>query len=208
MLASQLAQELTAHNTIRNFVGMHPALIGAYAEASVIQFIKRIVFPLRVSTGTIIYEGNVGKKPPQLDIIIWSPAPVPAVFENGDYAIVPRGSAHGFIEIKSTDYSSSVKDISTCLDHESELIQPKIEGYRGALGIVCLAQKKTSKIMRDLIADNRGLILLKQEGDHTVPNPDGVWTLINFLAHVRLRASAIDGRLTVNHKPTSNYSIS
>src|SRR5205085_8350715 len=94
LLASQLARELTAHETIRSFVGQRNwVLIGAHAEASLHRFIARVVAPLNVSTGTIVYEGNVGKEPPQLDAIIWSPAPVPAVFEDAGFAIVPRGSA-------------------------------------------------------------------------------------------------------------------
>src|SRR5262249_17046070 len=112
LLANQLARELTAHETIRAFVGHHSVLIGAHSEASLRRFIARVVAPLNVSTGTIVYEGNIGKEPPQLDAIVWSPAPVPAIFEDADFAIVPRGSAHGFIEIKSSSYSGVGNDIA------------------------------------------------------------------------------------------------
>ncbi len=197
MLASQLAQELTAHDTIRQFVGSHPTLIGAYAEASVIKFIKRVVAPLRVSTGTIIYEGNVGKKPPQLDTIIWSPTPVPAVFENGDFAIVPRGSAHGYLEIKSTDYSGTGSLITDRLNSENELIQPVVEGLSCAMGVICLAQHQPNKNIQRLIDDGRAAILLNMKNDRAIPNPSGVMALINFLACVNRRAAILNGRIHV-----------
>src|SRR6266498_3446602 len=96
LLGSQLAHELTAHDKIRTFVGSHPDLIGHYAEASTRDFISRVVTPLKVSTGTILYEGNIGN-PPQLDAIVWSPILVPAIFENANFAIVlgeaPMGSS-------------------------------------------------------------------------------------------------------------------
>ena len=113
LFGSQLAHDLTAHDKIRDFVGNHPVLIGNYAEAAVRDFISRMVTPLKVSTGTILYEGNIGN-PPQLDAIVWSPILAPAIFENANFAIVPRGSAHGFLEIKSTSYKDTGKDISGC----------------------------------------------------------------------------------------------
>lgn len=197
VLGQQLAQELTAHETIRNFVGRHPALIGSYAEASLRKFIADVVSPLNVSTGTIIYEGNIGKKPPQLDAIIWSPAPVPAVFEKGDFAIIPRGSAHGFIEIKSSSYTSAGDDIANKLAFDEELIQPRPEGYVGALGVVCVATK-LDKRLRQLVHDNRAVVLLTMRGNKVEPNIDGIWALVNFLTKLRLRAIETEGRWFVN----------
>jgi hypothetical protein len=122
LLGHQLAHELTAHDKIRAFVGSHPVLIGNYAEASIRDFISRMVTPLKVSTGTILYEKNIGN-PPQLDAIVWSPILTPAIFENGNFAIVPRGNAHGFLEIKSTSYSDAGEDIAKKLAYEDELIR-------------------------------------------------------------------------------------
>src|SRR5262245_58081930 len=157
LLGCQLAHELTAHDKIRAFVGSHPALIGNYAEESTRNFISRVVTPLRVSTGTILYEGNVGKAPPQLDAIVWSPILVPAIFENANFAIVPRGSAHGFLEIKSTSYSDVGEEIAEKLAHEDELIQPRLEGHAGALGVVCV-ETKPNKKLRQLVREKRAVI--------------------------------------------------
>jgi hypothetical protein len=197
LLGHQLAHELTAHETIRHFVGRHPVLIGTYAEASLRKFIARVVSPLKVSTGTVIYEGNVGKEPPQLDAIVWSPAPVPAVFEDADFAIVPRGSAHGFIEIKSSSYSGTGEDIARKLAFDEELIQPRWEGYLGALGVVCVATIP-DKTLLQLVKDKRAVILLDMDGDAAVPSAEAIWTLVNYLTQLRLRAREVEGRWMVN----------
>jgi hypothetical protein len=198
LLGRQLAHELTAHETIRDFVGSNSDLIGKYAEASVRSFIARVVSPLKVSTGTIIYEGNIKTKLPQLDVIVWSPAPVPAVFENGDFAIVPRGSAHGFLEIKSSSYSSgAIEEIAERLQYHDELIQPRWDGYFGALGVVCV-ETGSSKKLRGLVEQKRAVTLLRQDGDSLVANPDGIWTLVNRLTDLRLRAKATEGQWQIN----------
>ncbi len=54
-LANQLASELNQNQAIKTFVS-NSAVIGAYAEASVRQFVSHIVSPLRVSTGAVINQ--------------------------------------------------------------------------------------------------------------------------------------------------------
>lgn len=196
-LGRQLTRELTEHEEIRYFVGEHPSLIGAYAEASLRRFIARVVAPLQVSTGTIIYEGNISNKPPQLDAIIWSPTPVPAIFENAGFAVVPRGSAHGFIEIKSSSYTGTGRAIAKMLAYDEELIQPRAENYIGALGVVCIEQKP-DKTLLDLVEQKRAVIMLKRKGNSLLPNPEGIWTLVNYLTKLRLRAKGTEGQWLVN----------
>jgi hypothetical protein len=210
-LCRQLAHELTAHDKIRAFVGRHPDLIGNYAEASTRDFISRVVTPLKVSTGTILYETNYGKEPPQLDAIVWSPNPAPAIFEGGNFAIVPRGSAHGFIEIKSKAYSSKVgKDIVQKLSHERDLIHPRLKDFIPgwgdhfyALGVVCVATRP-DKTLRQLVEQKRAAILLDMDDNNEVsPNIDGIWTLVNFLILLRRRARLIEAVQDVNYLPVS-----
>jgi hypothetical protein len=197
MLGEQLAHELTAHETIRKFVGQHHTLIGAYAEASVRKFIARVVSPLRVSTGTILYETNVGQKPPQLDAIVWSPNPVPSIFENGDFAIVPRGSAYGFLEIKSSSYSDTGKEVARQLSFAEELIQSRLKGYLGALGVVCI-EMEPDKILRQLVKDKRAVTLLTMNGGAMEPSVEGIWTLVNFLTQLRLWAREAEALTFIN----------
>src|SRR5947209_5396581 len=120
-LIEQLARELTANNAIRKFT-TNKDIIGAYAEASVRQLVARIVDPLRVSRGGIVWEGICPDDVPQVDTIIWSPCPMPAMFEAGDFALVPRGSAHGFLEIKRSNYKNTVGEkLTVALDREQDL---------------------------------------------------------------------------------------
>jgi hypothetical protein len=151
------------------------------------------------------YEGNVGKAPPQLDAIVWSPILVPAIFENANFAIVPRGSAHGFLEIKSTSYSDTGKEIAQKLVYEDELIQPHLKDYFpelkdavGALGVVCVATKP-DKTLRQLVKEKRAVILLNMDNDKVKPTPEGIWTLVNFLIRLRFRAKFFEANIGVNY---------
>lgn len=85
-LAEQIVAELQPNEGIRRFT-TNPAVIGAYAEASVRQLVARIVFPLRVATGAVISEQLCSRprEVPQIDTIIWSPSPAPAVFAAGEF---------------------------------------------------------------------------------------------------------------------------
>src|SRR5690606_12279214 len=68
-LCEQLAYEWTRLPVARG-ISKNNALYGAYVEGMVRDFIKRSVAPLRVSTGTILHEKNVGELGPQLDAMI------------------------------------------------------------------------------------------------------------------------------------------
>src|SRR5262245_53254273 len=90
-LALQLIHELQPNQSIKKFAD-NVVIKGAYAEATLRQFVSRVVAPLRVSTGAVISEQSYErpKEVKQIDIIIWAPSPVPAVFCAGDFALVPR----------------------------------------------------------------------------------------------------------------------
>lgn len=187
MLAEELAQGLIANGRLRTFT-RNTDLIGAYAEASVRDFVARYVAPLRVSRGGIIYEENCPAKVRQLDTIIWAPCPAPAIFEIRDFALVPRGSAFGYLEIKSSAYSKALRDAADRLQHESELIQPRRmhpERPR-ALGVICL-RKRNQSLPDFLTLSARNLVVLLQETDDGAikPEPRAMCRLVNFLAEIR-----------------------
>lgn len=74
--AEELAHELVPNARIKKFL-KNTAVIGAYAENTVIRFVERMVDPLRVSTGAVISPElvNGGKSIPQVDVIVWQPNP-------------------------------------------------------------------------------------------------------------------------------------
>ena len=82
-----LACDLLANKTIKAFT-TNSDLIGAFAEASVRQLVHRMVAPLRVSRGTIIYEDNCPENTPEIDAIIWAPYLLPSLFEVGEFAVI------------------------------------------------------------------------------------------------------------------------
>lgn len=170
----QLVRDLTANDEIRAFTN-NPDLIGGVAEASLRQFVKRMVAPLHVSRGAIIYEGNCGPGSlRQLDAIIWQPSPLPAVFEAGDFAFVPRTSALSFLEIKATDYQGCGRSMTECLDLAPALEDPHLgRAFPFALGVVCLRRSgRRDTALARLETDRRAVVLLDQGDDgRLTPNP-------------------------------------
>ena len=198
-LGAQLAHELTAHQRLREFLGHHPTLIGAYAEASVHGFIERVVAPLRVSTGTIIYEGNYGQIPPQLDAIIWAPMVAPAIFESGNFAVIPRGNALAFLEVKASNYNGKVgATIEEKLSHAGDLIWPDlpVAFQPTAIGVVCVRlADRADPALDKLVAERRAVVLMEDRDGRFEPCPGGIWALVSFLLRVRHHARALDGKL-------------
>jgi hypothetical protein len=210
-LAEQLARDLTANDSVRLFT-TNTALIGAYAEATVRELAARIVAPMSVSRGSVIYEENCPEKVPEIDAIIWAPCPVPAVFEAGDFAIVPRGSAFGFLEIKSTNYKGAARAMMRVLRREDELA-PLYEGEHDlwrnirpdgppprALGVVCLrTRERRDATLDELVRRQKAVILLNKCDDGSItPDAGAMFRLVNFLMDVRLRARLLDGTVRAN----------
>ncbi len=213
-LAQQLSSELIPNLSIRKFT-TNPAIIGAYAEATVRQFITRMVAPLRVSTGAVIDEKLCSNpaKVPQIDTMIWLPAPAPAIFCSGDFGLVPRGSCLGIMEIKRSVYSDVGKHMKSVLDRSDELvtnIPMADEDGEGemfgvprelhcAFGVVCLDEHKGSDhMLNELVEADRAGILLELVNGEVRPNAYSIHLMVNFLVRLRAKALAIDGKSYVN----------
>lgn len=217
-LANQLASELSQNPAIKTFLS-NSDVIGAYAEASVRQFVSHIVSPLRVSTGAVIDEQLCSEpdKVPQLDTIIWSPSPAPAIFRVGEFGLVPRSSCFGIMEIKRSAYDNGQDKMKLLLDREMDLVaevcrtqvrEHYISGgapnnplfMHPVIGVICLKMKgqSTSKLDK-FIADGRAVVLLEQQDDGSYKaNAEDIHRLVNFLILTRARANHMDGRDLVN----------
>ncbi len=206
LVCRQLLKHLVANDDLIAWTD-NSDLKGAYAEATVRQFIQRFITPMRLSCGSIAYEGNCGGYLPQLDAIIWQPSPLPAALEVGDFAIVPRSAAVAFLEIKRSNYSGVGKEINQCLQLEDELI-PVIEGKdrwggappRRALGVICLHDdSKSDAPLAGLLTSGQVAALLRRKNADSpyVPDTDAMLRLSNFLMGVRRRAAIIDGQIEV-----------
>ena len=109
-IAQQIVHELEPILKVKE-VTINSALLGSYTEAAVRRLIQRVVAPMHVSTGAVI-DYPMPDQLRQIDVIVCEPFPAPAVFEGGEFALVPRSSAFGIMEIKRSNYSD--------IDHELE----------------------------------------------------------------------------------------
>ena len=69
---------------------------------------------MHVSTGAVL-DYPMPEVLHQRDVIIWAPFPAPAIFEVEGFALVPRSSAFGVLEIKRSNYNDAVPDIEEFL---------------------------------------------------------------------------------------------
>jgi hypothetical protein len=208
LLAPQIVAEIETAEQIKEFTN-NTDIIGAYVEASVRRFIRNYLAPIRVSTGGVIDQNQTPREHiPQLDIIAWIPGPVAAVFEVGDFGLVPRSSCLGLLEIKSSAYPKGVKDLDERTDPafftpvtepltelESRTLALNNQPLGLSLGVISLlkkGQRRTSKL-EELRQQNRVAVIYAQVGDEFVPQGRDIYRLINFLTKLRLRASLRDG---------------
>jgi hypothetical protein len=171
-----------------------------HAEAAVRAFVRRAVAPLRVSTGAIIYEGNCGDdaKLRQIDTMIWSTAMAPAIFECGEFALVPRGNCHVALEIKRSMYSGSGSAARGVIDEEPNLFHHWVrvdnlngdrdfslapiptENETNILAVFCMEGDGDAEA-RKLVQEGKAVLLLKNNR----PNTEGVLRFVNVLLRAR-----------------------
>ncbi len=216
--SEELAEQLTANDRIVSFT-QNSAVIGAFAEASIIQLVRRMVAPYRCSTGSIISSGDSSgtESLKQLDLILWMPSPYPAIFESGDFALVPAESVLGVVEVKRSLYNKVGTNLRSTLDwvearcegvpqpaaiaHELILnSQPEASRYLDredwkpdpfhlALGVVCLrsAHQRDAEF-EALVEEGRAVCLQTRSDDHLDPIPSHLMHLVEFLRQVKIRA--------------------
>lgn len=184
--ADQIGQELFGVARIKPFAA-NTDILGAYAEACVRRLVRRTVYPLQVSRGSVIHPGNYANLR-QLDAIIWQPTPIPAIFEVDDFALVPTGSAFGWLEIKSSCYSKGARTMAEQLALK-DLVAP-LDANEDSLGVFCVRLLgQNSPAVRQLLDEGRAVVILNQTArEKFAPDPLAICELINFLYRVRWRA--------------------
>jgi hypothetical protein len=210
-LAPQIVAEIQTAAEIKKFTS-NTAIIGQYVEASVRQFIRKYLSPIRVSTGGVIDQDQTpGGYISQLDTIAWIPGPVAAIFEIGDFGLVPRSSCLGVLEIKSSAYGDGVDNLDertspafvtpvTAPIAEAEIqAAPILRDRTFGLGVVSLLEEdqKGSSKLNELRTQERVSVIYEQAGDKLVPQEVDIYRLVNFLTILRFRASKRDGQFSV-----------
>ena len=213
LLARQIVAEIQTAKEIKEFTN-NTDIIGKYVETSVRRFVRKYLAPIRVSTGGVIDQDQTPGGPiPQLDTIAWIPGPVAAVFEVGDFGLVPRSSCLGILEIKSSAYPEGVDKLDERTSPEfvtpitgllvpAESAVPVLHDRRvfslGVISLVEEGQRGNSKL-RELQQQGRVAAIYAQDGGEFVPQGPDIYRLVNFLILLRLRASIRDGIHLANY---------
>ncbi|MBP6373035.1 MAG: hypothetical protein KA325_01335 [Flavobacterium sp.] len=182
-LSAQFVKEISLPNEFGIFVE-NSDLKGKYIESAVRVFINKIIYSGKISTGGVISpESPIAKN--QFDIIIWKPNPFPAIFEFENFAIVPRRSVFGLIEIKSSNYSGAIVKIKENVAKYSDFTKEGLTNKKG-IGIICLNKGKQKP-------NDDFFILFSEKDDGSIkPNSIGIISFIQYLMRIEYDLMRID----------------
>jgi hypothetical protein len=191
-IAGQLVHELEPILKIKE-VTRNSELLGSYTEAAVRRLIRRVVHPMRVSTGAVI-DFPMPTSLQQVDVVVWAPFPAPGIFDIDDFALVPRSSAFGLMEIKRSNYS----DVDTELDDFDKTAttlaaapHPDVSDARHpGMGIICVLEGKASARLQKLFDAERAVAVFEKSeatSAEAAVRAQDVLRLINFLHYVSWR---------------------
>lgn len=196
LMAQQLARKIVPGEEIKPFVGNDPNLVGAFAEEQVREFVRATVSPLQVSHGAVIRAEShgSGERLKQLDTIIWTPNPLPALFQVGEFALVPWENSMGVLEIKSSEYKVEVVekiDDLSAMTYELTCGRPRPQqrGIPSVLGVIVLNRHQVSATaLRPLVEEHKAVVLMDWKDEKPRVNDEALLTFVNFLAGIRSRA--------------------
>jgi hypothetical protein len=192
-IAQQLVHELEPILKVKE-VTTNSTLLGAYTEAAVRKLSQRVVAPMRVSTGAVI-DYPMPENLRQIDAILWAPFPAPGIFEINDFALVPRSSAFGLLEIKRSNYSRVDDELDAFAADAPNIAaapHPKVPGdnRHPGMGVVCVLEKDASSRLRAQLEANKAIAIFhkpsKESSTATIRATD-VLRLVNFLHFVGWR---------------------
>lgn len=192
VVATQLVSELTPILSIKG-VTTNTDLLGKYTEASIHRLVHRIVHPMHVSTGAVL-DDPIPTPLRQIDLIVWSPFPAPAIFEVGGFALVPKSSAFGVIEVKRSNYSGIEDSLESFIsDVKSHKIVATPAGpmadYAGipGLGVVSVLEAQPSARLQALLDRREAVAIFQRVREDVQVRHRDVLVLVNFLHYVTWR---------------------
>ena len=188
-IAQQFAHELKPVLAMKS-VTSNSALLGSYAEAAVKKLIRRAVQPMNICTGAVL-DFPMPESLKQIDLIVWSAFPVPALFEVEEFGIVPKSSVFGLIEIKRSNYSRVDQQLEDFFAAAPQLIEG---GCGHTFGVICVLNDNPSARLQYLIDEKRVSVMLDARGGSEVElkvRRADVLNLLNFLAQITHRYHAM-----------------
>ncbi len=186
LFAKSFAHPLTSNGLLGQLI-KNPSVTGAYAEAWIMSIAKNMLPQYRISTGAVIRASDQTgdlRKIPQCDIIIWDSSELPAIFEKGDFALVPTQSVHAIIEIKRS--CSDVNKLIEQLEKRRKLL--RVNCRNNLLGIVIEHPKGLfdGVVQPDWLKDPKWLknFALISFLNRNIPNSNEIMAFVYFLSQV------------------------
>ena len=185
----RLRSHFKPNGLLSDFVA-NPCVTGAYAEAWVRSMTRNMLGQrFRISTGAVIRPYDKGRglsSVAQCDLIVWDLSEMPALFESGDFALVPLCSARAIIEVKRNGDKN--EELTRQLEERGKLLpaygQP-------VLGVVITHSKPlfdrkcTPKWLAESNVEGpHGPPITRLLGTQNEPDTDGIMAFIYFLAQV------------------------
>lgn len=187
--AEAFTHPLKAGGMLSKFV-TNTAVTGDYAEAWLESLVASMLPQFRISTGAVIRPLDRSRnlrKIPQCDIIIWDPSKLPALFEQGNFALVPTHSVRAIIEVKRTcdkieKFEEQLRKLQNCMPPD---LRPQV------LGVVLSHDTRlfTGEIKPDWLTvdeekwqETPAMTRLLKDWEQT--DADDIFVLIYFLAQV------------------------
>jgi hypothetical protein len=187
LYADSFIAPLKPNDSLGNFV-RNPSITGPYAEAWIRAMARNMLPQFRISTGAVLRPSDLErnlKSVAQCDLIVWNPSELPAIFEQGDFALVPTHSVHAIIEIKRS--CSSFRALANQLEVRRKLLQPK--SRRNLLGVIVNHSGPVfpGESKPNWLADarwNRDFPIVALLSNHATPNTSDIMAFIYFLAQI------------------------
>jgi hypothetical protein len=189
--AEAFASPLRGDGLLGTFIS-NPAVTGAYAEAWIHSLATSMVSNLTISTGAVIRTTDVIlqqrdlRRVPQSDLILWDPSVMPALFRNGNFALVHTQAARAIIEIKRT--TTNLTALQKQLKKQKQRL---LSNYRRNVLAVVVAHHRPlfgqglepDRVAKSQLGDDVQIARLLDKRTSN-PDPEGIFALIYFLSHV------------------------
>ena len=187
-------------NALFSSFATNTAITGAYAEAYIRSMIKSVLGQrFRISTGAVIRSQDKTRglvSVPQCDVIVWDPSELPAIFECGEFALVPLFSVRAIIEVKRTGTKSEREVLTQQLKDRQSLL-PTMSDMQFVLGVLVNdddpqpwfneERKPSPNWLEDYSLNNPGKPPVTRLLHNNKPDTNGIMAFIYFLAQVALR---------------------
>ncbi len=142
-------------------------LLGKYTEACIRRLVRRVVYPMHVSTGAVIDYPLPSRPLKQLDVAIWSISHAPALFEVEDFALVPRSSAFGVLKSSAAITPAFTKNSKQLFEIMAQLLptpESELKKRHCHPGCHCCFGKATHKRLQKLMDTDKVVAFLQKQG--------------------------------------------